>query len=345
MIKKINIDEFIDTKDNYVILDTRTPAEYEKAHIPQSFNLALLNNEDRAKVGTTYKQKGREEAILLGFDLTAIKWRGFIEQALQFAPNKKVAVYCWRGGMRSDTMAWILDLYGFDVVKLVGGYKAYRNWVLMQFEKDYPVIVLGGMTGSHKTEVLYEFAKRGEQIIDLENLAQHLGSSYGSMNKLKQPSQEHFENLLADELYKIKPKQRVWFEDESRTIGKRVVPSHIYDLIRQNLLINLDINKEQRISFLVEEYCVLDKDFLIEATERISKRLGPEQTKMAVKAIQKDNMSQFIDLVLNYYDKAYHSGMNRRNVGQIISIHVDYQNAAQCADEILNFINNNPNDE
>lgn len=182
MVKEIELEEYLQSNGGYVLLDTRTPAEYEKAHMLGANNLPLLDNEERAIIGTTFKQVGREEAILQGFDLTGHKWRSFIEQALEFAPNKKVAVYCWRGGMRSGIMSWILDLYGFDVVKIKKGYKGFRNWVLDQFEKDYNIIVLGGMTGSHKTEVLMEFKTMGEQIIDLEGLAKHCGSSYGTMN-------------------------------------------------------------------------------------------------------------------------------------------------------------------
>ncbi len=335
MIEEISIEQLMQHKDEYIILDTRTPAEFEKGHFPNAHNLPLLNNEERVQVGTTYKQVGREEAILLGLDLTGTKWRSFIEKALQIAPKKKVVVYCWRGGMRSGIMSWILNLYGFEVIKLNGGYKAYRNWVLAQFEKPYPIIVLGGMTGSHKTEVLAEFKKRGEQVVDLEDLAQHLGSSYGSMNRLVQPTQEMFENRLAHELYLLDIAQRIWFEDESRTIGTKVIPQTIFNSMRENTVVLLDIDKEQRIDFLVDEYCVLDKEFLLKATERIAKRLGPEQTKMAINALQENDMRMFINLVLAYYDKAYSRGLEKRDQNKIVNISVDYKNVEQCAEEIL----------
>ena len=335
MVKEIELEEYLQSDGGYVLLDTRTPAEYEKAHMPGANNLPLLDNEERAIIGTTFKQVGREEAILQGFDLTGHKWRSFIEQALEFAPNKKVAVYCWRGGMRSGIMSWILDLYGFDIVKIKKGYKGFRNWVLDQFEKDYNIIVLGGMTGSHKTEVLMEFKTMGEQIIDLEGLAKHCGSSYGTMNIKVQPTQEEFENQMAYELYALDANKRIWVEDESRTIGKLVVPQNIFRQMRENRLIKMDIGREKRIDFLEEEYGVLDPSFLIEATERIAKRLGPVQTKTAVEAIKNGDMREFISIALDYYDKAYKRGLSTRDAETIDIISIEFENSNQCAKYIL----------
>ncbi len=335
MIKEIEIEDYLLSDSEYVLIDTRTPAEYDKAHIPGAKNLPLLDNEDRVKIGTTYKQKGREEAILQGFDLTGHKWRSFIERALEMAPHKRVAVYCWRGGMRSGIMSWLLDLYGFEVVKLKKGYKRYRNWALEQFEKEYAIIVLGGMTGSHKTEVLKELYNLGEQIIDLENLANHCGSAYGSMNKQEQPSQEMFENQLALNLFNLDATRRIWFEDESRTIGKRVIPEAIFAQMRQNQLMKIDMEKEKRIDFLEEEYGILDKDFLISSTEKIAKRLGPVQTKTAIEAIKLGNMREFINIALTYYDRAYTRGLSMREEEKIKTISIDFVDASQCAKHIL----------
>ena len=187
-------------KDPVPLADVRTPAEFAHGHVPGAFNLPLFSDEERVSIGTTYKQVGKEAAILLGFDLTGPKWSGFIKQALEMAPEKKIAVHCWRGGMRSGAMAWALDIYGFEVYQVEGGYKQYRRWVLDQFEATYALFILGGMTGSGKTRILHELRSLGQQVIDLEELAQHRGSSFGSMNKLVQPTQEQFENNLASEL-------------------------------------------------------------------------------------------------------------------------------------------------
>lgn len=317
-------------------MDVRTPAEFNQGHIPRAFNLPLFSNEERVKVGTTYKQVGRGEAILLGFDLTGPKWSGFIKDAMLIAPGKKIGVHCWRGGMRSGAMAWALDLYGFDVYLIKGGYKNYRGWVRRQFENKYRLRILGGMTGSGKTRILQHLETIGEQVIDLEDLAQHQGSSYGTMNKMVQPTQEQFENNLADRLKDLNPAADIWVEDESLTIGKRSIPNPFWHQMREAVLINLQVSLSQRVTSLAVEYGTLDKDFLVECTERIHKRLGPEQTKHAITAIRENRMEDFIRIVLVYYDKTYCTGLTKRADGQVFSLSIDGYDTAAAARQILN---------
>jgi len=335
MIKPISINEFISFRDLIPLVDVRTPAEFQQGRVPGAFNIPIFSNEERIAVGTTYKQVGREQAILLGFDLTGNKWSGFIKQALTIAPDKKIAVHCWRGGMRSGAMAWALDLYGFEVFLIEGGYKNYRRWSAAQFEKSYQLLILGGMTGSGKTKILHQLRSEQEQVIDLEDLAQHQGSSYGTMNKMVQPTQEQFENNLAFQLNLLREDQQIWLEDESLTIGKRCIPTALWKQMRSALLIHLNVKLDQRIKFLASEYGVLDKDFLIEGTERIRKRLGPEQTKHAIEAIRDNRMEDFIRLVLVYYDKTYKTGLDKRNLEQIIQVEAESGDAAVNALKIL----------
>lgn len=321
------------------LIDVRTPAEFAQGHVPGAYNIPLFTNEERVQVGTTYKQVGREQAILLGFDLTGNKWSGFIRQALAIAPGKKVAVHCWRGGMRSGAMAWALGLYGFDVLIITGGYKNYRRWAHSRFELNYPLCVLGGMTGSGKTRILKQLANMGEQVIDLEDLAQHQGSSYGSMNRLVQPTQEQFENEFAFQLSRMDRTRRIWVEDESLTIGTRAIPNNFWRQIREAALINLIVAVDERVSALVEEYGRLDKDFLITCTNRIRKRLGPEQAKNAVIAINEGRMADFIRIVLEYYDKTYLNGLQKRPAETTFSLELDGADIAHNAQTVLNFAN------
>ncbi len=341
MIKRIEIGNFINQKNTLPVFDVRTPSEFNHAHIPQAINLPIFSDEERVQVGTTFKQKGREAAILLGFDFTGPKWSSFIEKALQYAPEKIIFVHCWRGGMRSGAMAWALDFYGFDVTVLEGGYKSYRNWVLQQFEKEYSVCVLGGKTGSHKTDILNAMASQGEQIVDLEGIAQHLGSAYGSLNKFVQPSQEMFENILATQLFAMDNKRKIWMENESSLIGRIAIPPNIFRQIRTSTLVEVMIDKEQRIQFLTEEYGILDKDFLIQSTQKIQKRLGPEQTQDAITAIQDNRMEDFIRIVLNYYDKTYANGLAKREASNCFSLKMDFDNAQNVAQKIIAFANVN----
>jgi tRNA 2-selenouridine synthase len=152
MIQTLDIDKFLQLAETIPVIDVRTPLEFAHAHIPGAHNLPIFSNDERVQVGTTYKQKSREAAILLGFDLTGPKWSGFIKQALKIAPGKKILIHCWRGGMRSGAMAWALNLYGFEVFLLEGGYKRYRNWVLDQFKETYSILHFGRNDGLRKNK-------------------------------------------------------------------------------------------------------------------------------------------------------------------------------------------------
>jgi len=320
MIKNTGINNFLQLDSSIPVIDVRTPAEFAQGHICRAHNIPLFSNEERVEVGTTYKQVGREEAILLGFDLTGSKWSGFIKQAIELAPDKKIALHCWRGGMRSGAMAWCLDLYGFEVYLLTGGYKHYRRRALDTFAEKFNIRILGGLTGSGKTKVLQQLKALGEQVIDLEGLAQHQGSAFGSMNVMEQPTQEQFENNLAAELRLLDPQRPVWIEDESIAIGKRFIPNALFHQMRDAPITVLKVSAESRVESLVTEYGALDKDFLKDCTQKIWKRLGPEQTKNAIIAIDEDRMADFICIVLVYYDKTYRNGLTKRDQAKIMEI-------------------------
>ncbi len=335
MIHPITIPGWLSASGPVRMADVRTPAEFEQGHIPGAFNLPLFSNEERVQVGTTYKQVSKEAAILLGFDLTGNKWSGFIRQALEMAPDKKIVLHCWRGGMRSGAMAWALNLYGFDVYLLQGGYKSYRRWTLQQFEKQYPIRVIGGMTGTGKTKIIQQLQVSGQLVIDLEALAQHQGSAYGSLNRLIQPTQEQFENNLGLRLSQLNTARPVWVEDESISIGKRFIPKPFWSQMQKSVLFDLHASPEHRLTNLLEEYGTLDKEFLKECTLRIQKRLGPEQTKHAIAAIAEDRIADFIKLVMVYYDKTYRNGIARRSPGLIFPVSLESRNPVQNAAAVL----------
>ena len=317
------------------MIDVRTPAEFQHGHIPGAINLPLFSNEERVKVGTTYKQEGREPAILLGFELTGNKWAGFIRQALEFAPARKLIVHCWRGGMRSGAMAWALDMFGFEVHVIQGGYKNYRKWILRQFERDYHLLIIGGMTGCGKTRMLHQLRTLEQQVIDLEDLAQHQGSTYGTLNRMIQPTQEQFENNLGEQLKLLHADKTLWVEDESISIGRLFVPKPFWNQMQQSLLFDLQVKPEQRIQYLLSEYGCLDKDFLVESTERIRKRLGPEQTKNAIAAIRENRMDEFIRLLLVYYDKTYGNWLAKRTAGLIHRVTAVSKDDRENAQQLL----------
>ena len=336
MVKQYSLPDFLEKAKSTVVIDVRTPLEFVQGHIPGAVNIPIFTNEERVIVGTTYKQKGRQPAILLGFELTGPKWADFIRQAEELAPNKKVLVHCWRGGMRSGAMAWAFDLYGFEVGTLKGGYKAFRGSNIRSFSEKYNFRILSGGTGSAKTETLAELKNLGEQVIDLEDLAQHQGSSFGSMGKLIQPSQEQFENLFAVKLQEMDSRRTIWLEDESVTIGRRVIPKPIWEQMRNTEVLKLEIPKSERITFLTSQYGALDKDFLKAAVLGIAKKLGPLETKLTLQAIDEGRMRDFITQVLVYYDKTYQKGINHRDHDLIKTLICSHINPKENAKAILN---------
>ena len=205
-VEKIHIEQFLELAKEYPVLDVRSPGEYRHAHIPGAYSLPLFSDEERKVVGTTYKQQSREASIKIGLDYFGPKMRKMVEEVELLIRSREsgqmvndsrlVLVHCWRGGMRSGAVSWLLDLYGFKVYTLIGGYKKYRNYVLDTFRLPLQFNILGGYTGSGKTELLKTLKEKGESVIDLEDIAKHKGSAFGNIDMPEQPTQEMFENIL-----------------------------------------------------------------------------------------------------------------------------------------------------
>ena len=315
-IEKIHIEQFLELAKQHPVLDVRSPGEYKHAHIPGACSLPLFTDEERKIVGTAYKQESREQAIKLGLDFFGVKMRKMVEEVEQLSSNSKtVLVHCWRGGMRSAGVAWLLDLYGFKVFTLVGGYKKYRNYVLDTFRLPFQFNILGGYTGSGKTELLKALKERGEKVIDLEGIANHKGSAFGNIGMPPQPGQEMFENLLAKELRKSlegQPESPVWLEDESQRIGLVNIPGELWKTMRQSPVYFLDIPFEERLKHIVQEYGQLDPEKLADAIGRISQKLGNLNAKTAILLLNEGKITESFDILLKYYDKHYFKSLHNR---------------------------------
>lgn len=329
-VEKISIEKFLELAKEHPVLDVRSPGEYDHARIPGAYAFPLFSNEERKIVGTAYKQESREKAIKLGLEFFGKKMVAMVEEAekmlnfksqtsgseIQNPKSKIVLVHCWRGGMRSAGVAWLLDLYGFKVYTLAGGYKAFRHWVLDQLQKEYSFNILGGFTGSGKTTILEQLKNHGEKVIDLEAIAVHKGSAFGAIGMPKQPSQEMFENLLAVELQIANTEQlsskNIWLEDESQRIGLINLPQSFWKTMRSAPVFFIDIPFEERLDYLVKEYGQLSKEHLVNAVLRIKKRLGGLETKTAVNFLIEDDIKEAFRVLLTYYDKHYLKGLHNR---------------------------------
>ena len=337
--EKINIDQFLELAKHHPVIDVRSPGEYNHAHIPGAFSLPLFTDAERAEVGTAYKQQSRKIAIKIGLDFFGPKMKKMIEEVesiiqsresgavnSEFPTNNSILVYCWRGGMRSGAVSWLLDMYGFKVYTLAGGYKKFRNYVLDKFKKEYSFKILGGYTGSGKTETLKELKKRGEKIIDLEDLANHKGSAFGNIGLPKQPTQEMFENILAENLRNLQLQTTaavdcIWLEDESQRIGLINIPNEFWKIMRKSPVYFLDIPFEERLKHLVEEYGYLDKGKMIDAIRRIRDRLGGLEAKNAITYLESNNTIESFRILLRYYDKWYFKGLhNREGINSLLNM-------------------------
>ena len=332
---KIGIEKFLELAGNIPIVDVRSPGEFNTGHIPGAFNIPLFNDKERETVGIRYKNSGRTKAILAGLQLSAPTMASKLEGALKIAEQGKLLVHCWRGGMRSEAMAWLFSLGDIETEILQGGYKTYRHLVLDSLSINRKMIILGGLTGSGKTEILKYFKTRGLQIIDLEGLANHKGSAFGSLGQLPQPSSEHFSNLLFSNLNGADHDQKIWVEDESRNIGTVFIPEMFYLNMQDNPAIVLLMDVKTRLPRLMEEYSTYSKEELKASVLKISKRLGGDNTREALNSIEAGDFASAIEITLNYYDKAYLWGLKRKHERNIYYVHTDTDNIEINALKIL----------
>ncbi|EJF09578.1 tRNA 2-selenouridine(34) synthase MnmH [Pontibacter sp. BAB1700] len=335
MINSITIEDFLQKAKQLPVLDARAPKEYAIGRIPQALSFPIFSDEERTKVGTAYKQQGHDPAVLIGLDLFGPKMSKFVREAEKLAPTRELLVHCWRGGMRSGAMAWLLDFAGFKVYLLQGGYKAYRHYMHGQFERERPLLIISGNTGSGKTDLLPYLQQQGQQVIDLEGLASHKGSSFGSIGMAPQPSTEHFENLLGMTMLELDEQQPLWLEDESISIGKVQMPKLFFDRMQASPTIVLEVPKPLRIQKLAEEYCRTDPALLESAILRIKKRLGGMATKEAIEAISAGDMEKMVDIALTYYDKAYTYELAKKQ--EVLRLPLETLNPEENAQHLIKF--------
>ena len=316
MLKISTIEEYLNMPKKPLLLDVRSEGEFNQGHIPGAISFPILNNEERKLVGTCYKQKGHNSAVLLGYELVGPKFTSYLAYAYSHFEDKELFIHCWRGGLRSRIMANLLSSAGFDVTIIAGGYKTFRNTALDFLHANFNLNVLGGLTGSGKTEVLGELAKAGFQVIDIEQLASHKGSAFGALGLPEQPTQEQFENNIFMHCLNFNWEMPVWVEDESRLIGRLQVPPGIYAGIRSGFVYFLDYSFEKRLDHIIQEYGVFETKTLIETTFKLKKRMGDLTNRLAIESLESGDIKTWATLVLKHYDKQYLFGFGKRSDNQ-----------------------------
>lgn len=364
MSQQLDLQDFLKKLKECPIIDVRSEGEFEKGHVPGAYSLPLLNNAERAEVGITYKRYGREKAIEKGFDLMGGKlgdyrrkarkitklWKKkFWEEEKETLPPspQEIGMYCWRGGLRSGIMAWTLGLIRFQPYLLKGGYKTFRRWTLETLQTKKNIIVLGGMTGSGKTEILQCLAGMGEQIIDLEKLANHRGGAYGALGQPLPPTYEQFENYLALEWSQMKDDRLVWIEDKGRFLGGIKIPDSIYESIMKATAVELMVPRSIRRQRFILKHQTFPIEQLMESTQKIKKRLGGNRLNEALEFLRNNDFEGWTEILFEYYDKTYNYSLSQRDVDSVYKLEIDGQRYLKDAYKLKGFVNSiiiNPTD-
>lgn len=305
MLTPLEIDAFVTKLSHFdLLIDARSPKEFSESHIPHAQNFYALNDEEHREIGTLYKQYSRNDAKALGASYICANTARHIQTIYQeFKIGTKIGIYCARGGLRSSSIALILSSIGYQVFKLESGYKSYRNYVLAYLE-SFPherFIVLGGNTGCGKTELLQHLYPS----IDLEGLAKHMGSSFGSV-KGEQPSQKMFENDLCDVLHRIDPREAIFIEAESKRMGTLSIPTRLHVKMQAGLRIEITAPLQERIARILKDYQCIDAAFFEQAMSKITPYIKASAKHDALVAFYKGDLHSVASILLvEYYDKVY----------------------------------------
>lgn len=318
----IPVNNFLQQSPKKLVIDVRSPIEFKKGHMPGAINIPLFDDMERAEIGTLYKAKGKEDAVMRGLEIVSPKLTTFINEAKKNTQNKGVLIYCFRGGMRSNSFGWLLNTAGLETQILEGGYKAYRNYVLKQFEKNYKILLLGGPTGSGKTEIL-KCLKQEIPILDLEGLAHHKGSAFGGIGQPAQLPQQLFENNFYNDLIEVDASKYVLIEDESMSIGYNKIPYPFWLQMKQAPIIKIMMPFDLRVNRLVNEYGKEDVEKLKQSVRNISQQLGPNNSKDCLQWLDEGKLADVAAMTLKYYDKAYEYNHTQKNKKIILQVETD----------------------
>ncbi|TCS83684.1 tRNA 2-selenouridine(34) synthase MnmH [Tepidibacillus fermentans] len=330
----------IENDPKYLLIDVRSEGEFVEASIPGAINIPLFNNEERAKVGTVYKQKGPNYARELGLEIVSPKIPSLMKQVRESLKERQYPLFfCWRGGMRSKSMATFYGLVYEGSYRLEGGYRSYREYILGRIPFmtiDVPTFVLHGMTGVGKTQLLYRLKERGFTILDLEGLAGHRGSAFGAIG-INPVNQKMFDSKLYEALKEIQKADAVILEAESKRIGKIIIPDHIMDAKEKGQHILVHASIDTRISRILEDYQPEQyKESFVAAIDRIERKLPTDVRPLIRQSLEMNDFYTVAKLLLqHYYDPRYQYATDQYN-GPFFEVYSDDLNNA--VDSISQFI-------
>jgi tRNA 2-selenouridine synthase len=318
-----------------VIVDARTPSEFAEDHIPGAINLPVLTDAERHEVGTIYVQESRFKARRIGGAYVARNVASYLQTVMSDWPGSfQPLVYCWRGGMRSHSMAVILAQVGWRTTVLRGGYHNYRRHVVERLYDGEPlkrVVLLDGHTGTGKTEVLQRLAERGVQTLDLEGLAEHRGSLLGALPGRPQPRQKMFESRLLAAIEKLDPERAVVIEAESSKVGERMLPPAVWSAMTQAPRIELTASAPERASYLAKAYADLgqDAETLISLLSRLPDRPGRKRLEAWTALVRAGALEEVAaGLMEAHYDPAYRRSSRQHERPVLGTVHLERLNAS-----------------
>lgn len=338
-MKYLNPEDYLQATCAMPVVDVRSPAEFEAGHVTGAISIPLFADDERAIVGTIYKQQGKKDAIEKGLEIVGPKMAALAKQAEEAASDGALGVYCWRGGMRSNRMAWLFEQVGLNCTVLEGGYKAYRNTVLNGFSSLENLIVIDGPTGSGKTDILHALRDAGEQILDLEGIANHKGSAFGNIGLPKQPSSQQFQNDLFDELQKLNPEKRIWIEREGMTIGRVYLPQPLWEKMRVSTAVAISVPMELRVERLVNDYGQASHTDLEKSIRKLQQKLGGQDMNTALELLDENRLAEVAELLLHYYDKRYSFSKEKYLDNKPFSVDLNSNDADENANQLIALAN------
>lgn len=344
MINRIDIQKALSIKDA-VMIDVRSPKEFNEDTIPGAINIPILSDEEREQVGYLYKQVNREKAKESGLQYASNKLVDFYKEIKSISDSKKAPVlFCYRGGMRSSSVATIMDIMSLRVYVLEGGYKSYRSYVmdnLPTFAEKFKFIVLHGYTGVGKTKLLNDLENKDMQVIDIEGLAKNSGSVFGSLAyKSNSNSQKAFESLLLRN-YQTLESNIVFTESESKRVGRVILPDFMFNDMENGYHVLIKTNMKNRVKNIMEDYVDIDipdrNNKIVAAINKLRKRLGNDKVDELIQEVNTgDYSSAIVALMVDYYDPLYEYSINKVEQYDLI---IEYDDKNQAVDELIEFAN------